>query len=162
VTNEPSGDVPVIESRIWKEYDTIGVGKRPRGIHFDPSGKHLYVALSGTPINPPGKEQDDDNQPAADKKADGIGVIDVESNRLKSKLIAGSDPEQFSLSRDGRTMYISNEDANAVTVLDIGSGKAIKQIPVGTEPEGVTTSPDGKRVFVTSETTSEIHVIDTT
>lgn len=158
VSNEKSGDVSVIDSREWKVIDTIAVGKRPRGIHLDPSGKLLYVALSGSPITPPGTERD---APDADKKADGIGVIDVASNRLTTKLISGSDPEQFSLSHDGRTMYISNEDVNAVTVLDIANGKTIKQIAVGTEPEGVTTSPDGKRVFVTSETTSEIHVIDT-
>src|SRR5829696_1331978 len=158
VTNEKSGDVTVIESAKWTVVKAIPVGKRPRGIHFDASGTKLYVALSGTPIQPPGQERE---AASADKSADGIGVVDVGASQLTTKLNSGSDPEQFSLSLDGKKMYISNEDANAVTVLDVDSSKQIRQIPVGTEPEGVTTSPDGHRVFVTSETTSEIHVIDT-
>ena len=158
ISNERSGDISVIDSASNKVIATIPVGKRPRGIQLTPDGRTLYVALSGSPITPPGQER---NAKPADKTADGIGVVDTTSLKLIDKLPSGSDPEQFSLSLDGRRLYISNEDVNQATVLDIASRQPAKVFEVGEEPEGVTTSPDGKRVYVTSESTNEIHVIDT-
>src|SRR5580693_7220245 len=105
VSNEKSGDVTVIDGSDFKVLDTIPVGKRPRGIQVSPDGKTIYVALSGTPIALPpqldahgnpilkrGKD-DDDNEAASDKSADGIGIIDVAHKRLKGRIFAGSDPE---------------------------------------------------------------------
>ena len=53
VSNEKSGDLTVISGGDFKVTATIPVGKRPRGIHAGPDGKTVYVALSGTPIEPP-------------------------------------------------------------------------------------------------------------
>ena len=55
VSNEKSGDLTVISGGDFKVIDTIPVGKRPRGIHASPDGKTIYVALSGTPVEPPPK-----------------------------------------------------------------------------------------------------------
>src|SRR5687768_9632516 len=158
VSNERSGDVSVIDPSTHQVVATIPVGKRPRGINPSPNGKLVYVALSGSPISPPGEPEPTE---PADKSADGIGVIDVASRKLVGKLPSGSDPEQFSLSKDGAKMYIANEDVGQVTVLDVATRKPIAVHTVGTEPEGVTTSPDGKWVYVTSETTNDVHVLDT-
>src|SRR5688572_28039766 len=122
VSNERSGDVSVIDARTNEVVQTIPVGKGPHGILLSHDGKRLYVALSGSPISPPGQES---NEPA-DKSADGIGVIDVASGTLNAELHRGSDPVQFSLSRDGANMYISNEDVDEATVLDIAKVKPIK------------------------------------
>ena len=89
--------------------------------------------------------------PPPDKKADAIGVFDVRQNKLVRLIPAGSDPEEFDLSKDGTLLYCSNEDVGQTSIVDIATGKVIASIPVGPEPEGVTTSPDGKIVFVTSE-----------
>ena len=98
----------------------------------------------------------------ADKAADGIGLIDVcDQLKLTGKLNAGSDPEEFALSRDGRQIYISNEDTKTASVIDIRSNKVQHIIPVGQEPEGVSTTPNGKQFFVTCEAGGDIFVIDT-
>jgi YVTN family beta-propeller protein len=177
VTNERSGDITVINGGDRAVATTIPVGKRPRGVHVSPDGKTVYVALSGTPIEAPpqidahgnpvfakkkGKDDDDDDDANADKAADGIGVVDVASRRLTVKLNAGSDPEEFALSRDGKRIYISNEDVKTASVINIGSGKLEHLIPVGQEPEGVTTTPDGKQFYVTCEAGGDIYVIETT
>jgi YVTN family beta-propeller protein len=170
VTNERSGDVSVINGSNLEVAATIPVGKRPRGIHLSPDGKVVYVALSGTPIEGPpqldahgnpifDKKKDDDDE-NADKSADGIGVVDIRARKLKTKLNAGSDPEEFALSKDGRQIYISNEDTKTASVINIGSGKLEHIIPVGQEPEGVTTTPDGKQFYVTCEAGGDIYVID--
>jgi YVTN family beta-propeller protein len=55
VSNERSGDVSVIDPKSNEVVETIPVGKRPRGIGVSRDGKLVYVALSGSPITPPGQ-----------------------------------------------------------------------------------------------------------
>jgi len=172
VTNERTGDVTVINGADNSVVATIPVGKRPRGIHVSPDGKTVYVALSGTPVEPPpqldpqgnpifkkGKDDDDDDA-KADKTADGIGVVDVAQKKLIGKIPAGSDPEEFSLSKDGTHFYVSNEDVKTASVINIATGKVEHIILVGQEPEGVSTAPDGKSFWVTCEAGGDIFVVD--
>jgi YVTN family beta-propeller protein len=153
------------------------VGKRPRGIHTSPDGKNVYVALSGTPIEGPPQldangnpvfarahedKDSDDESDTADKSADGIGIVDTQKHKLIRKLSAGSDPEEFALSKDGRQIYASNEDVKTASVISISSGRVEHIIPIGQEPEGVTTTRDGRQFYVTCEAGGDIYVIDTT
>ena len=158
VTNERSGDLSIIDSATHQVIGTVRLGKRPRGIHASVDGKTIYVALSGSPIAPPGV--DESKLPPPDKKADGIGVFDVRENKLVKIIPGGSDPEEFDLSKDGTKLYCSNEDVAQASIIDIAAGTVIASIQVGEEPEGVSTSPDGKLFFVTSEAGGTIAVID--
>jgi YVTN family beta-propeller protein len=171
VTNERSGDVTVINGSDFSIAATIPVGKRPRGIHVSPDGKTVYVALSGTPIEAPPRidahgnpiferKKANDDDADADKAADGIGVLDVATKKLTGKLNAGSDPEEFALSKDGRHIYISNEDTKTASVVSIAAAKLEHIIAVGQEPEGVTTTPDGRQFYVTCEAGGDIFVVD--
>src|SRR5581483_10866290 len=176
VSNERAGTVTIIDGGNFKVIDTIPVGKRPRGIHTSPDGKKVYVALSGSPIEGPPqldaagnpilkknqKDDDDEDEAKADKSADGIGVIDVASRKVVGKISAGSDPEEFALSRDGTHFYASNEDTRTASAIDVTSGKVTHIVPVGGEPEGVGVTPDGKEFYVTCETGGEVFAIDTT
>jgi YVTN family beta-propeller protein len=172
VSNEKSGDLTVINGADFKVVATIPVGKRPRGIHASPDGRTLYVALSGTPIEAPpkldangnpifqkGHDDDDDNAPS-DKIADGIGIVDVTQKKFLRKIPAGSDPEQFCVSADGKRLFISNEDVGAATVLDTETGKNLTFIPVTREPEGAGVRPDGKVFYITCETGGDVFAID--
>jgi len=96
----------------------------------------------------------------ADHTADGIGVFDVAQNKIVRVLKAGSDPENFDVSKDGTQLFISNEDDAAVSVVDVASGTVVKSAKVGEQPEGVKVTPDGKLVYVTSEETGTIGVLD--
>jgi YVTN family beta-propeller protein len=158
VTNEVSGDMTVVDSATYNVIATVPLGKRPRGIHPSPDRKTIYVALSGSPIAGPGV--DEDTLPPADHSADGIGVFDVGQNKIVRVLKAGSDPENFDVSKDGTQLFISNEDDAAVSVVDVASGTVVKSAKVGEQPEGVKVSPDGKLVYVTSEETGTIGVLD--
>jgi YVTN family beta-propeller protein len=174
VSNEKSGDITVINGSDNQVLGTIPVGKRPRGIHASADGKTVYVALSGTTIAAPpqldakgnlifqkGKDDDDDDSVKSDKSADAIGVVDVAQRKLTGKIQAGSDPEEFSLSKDGAKLYVSNEDVKASSVINIATGKVEHIIPVGQEPEGVATAPDGKRFYVTCEAGGDVYAIET-
>ncbi|MEI9863854.1 MAG: hypothetical protein WDN00_04750 [Limisphaerales bacterium] len=168
VSNEKSGDLTVISGGNFKVVATIPAGKRPRGIHASPDGKTVYVALSGTPIEPPPQldangnpilkknSDDDDDKSKSDKSADGIGLVDAVQKKFLRKIPAGSDPEQFCLSPDGSKIYIANEDVGAATVLEAATGKVVTFVPVSREPEGVGVSPDGRFFYVTCETAGDV------
>ena len=157
VTNETSGDLSVIDGGTNNVLATVPLGKRPRGM--DVSRDRLYIALSGSPMAPPGV--DESTLPPPDRKSDGIGVFDLRANRLLKILPGGTDPEQVAVDRDGARIYVANEDAAMASVVDVAAGRVVATIPVGEEPEGVTLSPDGKFVYVTSEDDAEVSVIST-
>src|SRR3954452_9251176 len=158
VTNESSGDVTIVDPVKLEVIGRIQVGKRPRGIRASADGKTVYVALSGSPSAPPGV--DESTLPPPDKSADGVGIIDATQNKLVKTIHAGSDPEDFAVSGDGKTLFVSNEDAALMTLVDIDSGKTIDSFQVGEEPEGVRLTPDGKFVYGTSEGTGTITVFN--
>ena len=158
VTNETSGDLSIIDGTTLEVIGTVPLGKRPRGIHASPDGKTIYVALSGSPLAPPGV--DESTLPPPDKSADGIGVFDIQQNKIVRVMEGGSDPENFAISHDGNTLLVSNEDAAGVSFLDIPTGKLVKTIRIGEEPEGVTLSPDGKRIYATAENDGTVSAID--
>jgi len=159
VSNEDGGSITVVDGQTEAVLATIPVGKRPRGMRLSPDGRTLYVALSGSPKGGPGV--DESKLPPPDRTADGIGVIDLATQKLVRVLPSGADPEAFDVTPDGKTLYVSNEDAAQTSVVDLATGTVRKAVDVGKEPEGVAVRPDGKVVYVTSESSGEVDVIDT-
>jgi PQQ-dependent catabolism-associated beta-propeller protein len=160
VSNEDSESVSVLDTDRGESIATINVGKRPRGIKLSRDGSQLYVAVSGLPKCPPSVPDEECVKLKRDLTADGIAVIDTASLKLTRVLKAGSDPEQFDVSRDGRRLFISNEDTATLSVLNVSTGAIEAAIAVGREPEGVRVAPDGHWVIVTSETGNSVSVID--
>lgn len=157
VSDEVAGDLSIIDP-VTFTVTNINLGKRARGIHATHDGKLLYVALSGSPIGGPGV--DEDTLPPPDKSADGIAEFDIAQNKVLRMLPGGSDPENFAISPDDKTIYMSNEDAEGVSFIDIASGKLTTTIKTGKEPEGVTLTPDGKLIYSTNEEDGTVSVID--
>jgi YVTN family beta-propeller protein len=160
VSNEDGETVTVLDTRDGAIVATVPVGKRPRGLKLSHDGSVLYVAVSGLPKCPPSVPDEECAKLKRDLQADGIAMIDTATLKVRGLLKSGSDPEQFGISRNGKRLFISNEDSARVTVLDTDSGAIAGTIPVGHEPEGVRVSPDGKWVLVTSETDSTVSIID--
>jgi YVTN family beta-propeller protein len=159
VTNEMSGDLTVIDGSRLQTVATLPLGKRPRGLQFSPDGNLLYVALSGSPIAPPGV--DESTLPPADKGADGIGVVDTRTLRLVRVLRGVSDPEQVTLDSSGERLFVASEDTGTAVVQRASDGEQLASLKVGGEPEGVATSPDGRYVYMSSEEDHSVSVIDT-
>ncbi len=55
------------------------------------------------------------------------------------------------VTRDDRTLFISEEGAQAITVVDAARRSIIGKIPAGVAPIALTFSPDEKRLYTTSE-----------
>ncbi len=160
VSDETGGNVVIVDPEGKRVVERIAVGKRPRGLHLSIDGTQLFVALSGSPIAPPGV--DASKLPPPDRAADGIGVVDLAGRRLARTMPSGQDPEAFDLSPDGRTLYLSNEETAEMSALDLATGTIRGKVKVGEEPEGVTVTPDGRLVYVTCEGDNEVVAVDTT
>src|SRR5437588_10720985 len=157
VSNERSGDVTVIDGATDSVVGSFPVGKRPRGIHATPDGRRVFVTLSGSPRMAPGL---DENRAPADKRADGLGVIDPSARKLIDRWHVGSDPEQFAISKDGKFAFIANEDDASASIVDLDSGQSRAKIKVSEEPEGVGVNPSNGEVYVTCEEKGEVFAID--
>ncbi|HXC49702.1 MAG TPA: beta-propeller fold lactonase family protein [Candidatus Limnocylindrales bacterium] len=147
VTNERDGTVSVIDAATDRVAETLDVGSRPRGVGLAADGRSFCIALSKTATARTGSEE--------------ILCLDARSFRPVAHYPAGTDPECFALGRDGRRLYVANEDAGTASIMDLATGRAVTRW-IGLEPEGVTVSPDGRWVYVTSESSSTVSVIDTT
>src|SRR5438477_11388242 len=87
VSDEEGGAVVVFDTDTNEVKTRIAVGKRPRGLKVSHDGKWLYVALSGSPRAGPGV--DPKTLGPADRSADGIGVVDLGTNKLVRTLTSG-------------------------------------------------------------------------
>lgn len=162
VSNEDGQSVSVIATERQEVIATIEVGKRPRGLKLNADGTRLYVAVSGLPKCPPHVPDEECAKQQRDLSADGIAIVDTRAHKLLRVLQAGSDPEQFDLSKDQQRMFVANEDSASASVVEIDSGKVIERISVGREPEGVVVAPNGRWVLVTNESDNAVSIIDTT
>ena len=157
VSDETGGNVVVVDPQQRRVVARIAVGKRPRGIQVSPDHRKVYVALSGSPIG--GPNVDESKLPPPDHRFDGIGVVDLASQKLLTTYQSGADPETFALSHDGRMLYVSNEDVGQLSAVDLTTGKVRATVAVGSEPEGVAVSQDDRTVYVTCETANSIYVV---
>jgi YVTN family beta-propeller protein len=158
VSDERGGNVVIVDPSSASVIARIPVGKRPRGIQVSPDHKRVYVALSGSPMG--GPNVDESKLPPPDRRYDGIGVVDIESQKLINTYQSGADPETFALSRDGKTLYVSNEDSGMLSAVDLAKGAVTRTVAVGSEPEGVTVSADDRLVYVACETSNRVFVVE--
>jgi PQQ-dependent catabolism-associated beta-propeller protein len=147
VTNEGSKDLTIIDPLQRQVIATIPLGERPRGIQIGHNGRSVFVALSDEAV-----DTESDN--------DAIVELDLANGEVVARHPAGSDPEQFTLSADGRKLFASNEDAGTVAVVELTHNRLRTTLPVGIEPEGVARSPDGRWIYVTAETSNTVTVVD--
>jgi YVTN family beta-propeller protein len=160
VSNEDDGTVTVLDTQRLTVISTVAVGKRPRGLTLSRNGARLYVAVSGLPKCPPPMRDEDCAKLPRDRTADGIAVIDTATLQPLPVIRGVSDPERVALSRDDRTLFVTDEDAARLSVLDALRGSVLAGIVIGREPEGVRVSPDGHWVLATSEEENSVAIID--
>jgi YVTN family beta-propeller protein len=160
VSNEDGHSISVLDTARAEVIATVAVGKRPRGLKLSPDGSRLYVAVSGLAKCPPSVPDEECAKFERDLKADGIAVVDTATHKVIEVIQAGSDPEQFDITPDGKRLFVANEDAATVSVVDLASRKVVARIKVGNEPEGVAVSPDGRWVLVTNESDNSVSMID--
>ena len=122
------------------EKDVLTLGSNGEGIRFSPDGKSLWVSLVD---------------------ADQMVEIDVATLQVLHRIPVGSapgdqptmaprgrDPGFFTLSADGKRLYVVCAMSNEVRIIDTDKHTAIGSIPVGWYPSGIDLSADGKTIYV--------------
>lgn len=70
-------------------------------------------------------------------------------------------PQALAVSRDGRTLYVSDKTAGCVAVVDAAAGKKVREVAIAGEPNGLALSADGKTLYVARRRANSIAVVDT-
>jgi DNA-binding beta-propeller fold protein YncE len=120
----------------------LGKGGMPQDVKTSPDGKTFYVA---------------------DMMANGIYLIEPDSFKKIGFMPTGKGTHGLYVSRDSKTLYISNRGEGSVTLLDLATQK-IKtkwQIPGGGSPDMGGVSADGKVLWLSGRYNAEVYAFDT-
>jgi YVTN family beta-propeller protein len=117
-------------------------GAMPQDVKLSPDGKTWYIA---------------------DMMAHGVWVLDGDKFTTPKLLPTGRGAHGLYVSRDSKSMYISNRGEGTISVLDFSSGKLAEkwQLPDGGSPDMGGVSADGKVLWLSGRYDSEVYAIDT-
>nr|WP_229890783.1 YncE family protein [Streptomyces mashuensis] len=117
-------------------------GAMPQDVKISSDGKTWYVA---------------------DMIADGVWVLDGDKFTEPWLMKTGKGAHGLYVSRDSKSMYISNRGEGSVSVLDLPSRKLVKkwELPEGGSPDMGGVSADGKVLWLSGRYDSEVYAIDT-
>lgn len=99
----------------------------------------------------------------ADMMADGVWVLDGDKFTEPWLMPTGKGAHGLYVSRDSKSMYISNRGEGSISVLDLATRKLVKkwELPDGGSPDMGGVSADGKELWLSGRYNSEVYVIDT-
>lgn len=113
------------------------------GLLHHPSKPILYAANRGT-----------------GNLAGHIAIFDTTTMKMTGKIAVEVNPYELLLSRDLKTLFVSNWASNSVSVIDLATNKVVRSIPVGANPNDMFLAKDG-RLYVSCGNSNSVFVIDT-
>ncbi len=117
-------------------------GAMPQDVKISPDGRTWYVA---------------------DMMADGIWVLDGDAFDRPRLMPTGKGAHGLYVSRDSKTMYISNRGEGSISLLDFKTGELSGKwhIRGGGSPDMGGLSTDGKVLWLSGRYNSEVYALDT-
>ncbi|MEU7136425.1 beta-propeller fold lactonase family protein [Streptomyces sp. NPDC046261] len=145
VSCEFSGELLKVDTARMKVIDKQKLpfdGAMPQDVKIASDGKTWYVA---------------------DMMADGLWVLDGDKFGEPWLMPTGKGAHGLYVSRDSKSMYISNRGEGSISVLDLPSRKLVKkwELPDGGSPDMGGVSADGKVLWLSGRYDSEVYAIDT-
>lgn len=113
----------------------------PRKILFEPNGRYFYISDSGFGI---------------------VKKIDSASLQTVSILYAIPGAFGITMSNDGRTLYVDNEEATVVSVFDLVSQQRIAQITLYSQERPGASPQDPSFLYLADFWGQKIRILDTT
>src|SRR6516165_650922 len=139
-TNSPGDDVSIIDPATNKVVGTIHGIEVNHGAAAAPDGSRYYIS---------------------NEDRSTLDVVDVKSLQVTKSIRLSGHPNNISISKDGRRVYVSIAVApGAVDVVDTVSLEKVKSIPVKGAVHNTYVTPDGKYVVSGSIPSRTITVID--
>jgi YVTN family beta-propeller protein len=117
-------------------------GSMPQDVKISPDGKVWYVA---------------------DMMANGVWELNGDTFSVPKLLKTGAGAHGLYVSRDSKSLYISNRGEGSVSVLDFATGKLVHkwQIPGGGSPDMGGVSADGKVLWLSGRYNAEVYAMST-
>jgi len=117
-------------------------GSMPQDIKIAPDGRTWFVA---------------------DMMKNGLYVLDGDNFKLTGFIPTGKGTHGLYVSRDSKTMYISNRAEGTISLLDFASQKLVDRwvIPHGGSPDMGGLSADGKTLWLSGRYHNEVYAFDT-
>ncbi|MBA4053976.1 MAG: hypothetical protein C0490_04620, partial [Marivirga sp.] len=114
---------------------------------LSPDRKRLYVTLWG---------------------GDKVAVIDPVKNEIESTIDVGSNPNEMTVTKDGKYLFVAHANDNAVSVVETEFNKVIEVFttalfpdsPAGSTPNALCLSDDNKKLFIANADNNSIAVFD--
>ncbi len=130
-----------------KQFTKLALGHEAYACVLSPDGKTLYVSLWG---------------------GDKVAVVDVENNILHAAIPVGSHPNDMTLTKDGRYLFVSQGNDNSVSVIDTKEEKVIEVFssalypdsPAGSTPNAVALSEDEGLLYIANADNNCLAVFD--
>jgi DNA-binding beta-propeller fold protein YncE len=121
----------------------LKTGAQPQDVKLSPDGLVYYVA---------------------DMMSNGVWIVDAHRLRTLGFIPTGKGAHGLYMSRDAKSMYVSNRAEGTVSVVDMAT-RAVRvkwRIPGRASPDMGGVSADGKTLWLSGRTSSEVYAIDTT
>jgi YVTN family beta-propeller protein len=137
-----------IDPYTYKEIRRITTDPKPHGLATSSDGSKIYVASDRT-----GNFQ----------------VIDARSGKIEAQIALGKDPNQMTLTKDGRFAYVPMRGENSVAIVLLNEKERaarpampllLKKIPMNNGPHDAYTTDDGSRIYVGAQYGNAIGVFD--
>ncbi|MDQ1724447.1 MAG: hypothetical protein QOG52_1475 [Frankiaceae bacterium] len=144
------GKMVVVDVTKQKVLGYINLGRNfmPQDVKLSPDGKVFYVA---------------------DMAANGVWVIDAVKLTVLGKIHTGKGAHGLYVSRDAKTMFVSNRDEGTIGLIDLATRRvrATWHLPraasgMAASPDMGNLSPDGKVLWLSGRYASEVYAINTT
>jgi YVTN family beta-propeller protein len=140
---EQLGEATVIDVAALRVTATAPIGKSASDLFFSPDGDRFYAINGET-----GAVTFGEGEPGKIPRASGPA--------LKAVYRYGGG----SLTRDGKTLILSDAARNCLVFVDTGARKILGRVATGRQPQALATLPDGSKVFVADGAEDAVSVVD--
>jgi len=138
VTLGDSDQLVEVDPYNYRELRRIKVEPKPHGLAISADGSRIYIASDKTGI---------------------FQVIDARSGRITGQIPIGNDPNQMTLTKDGRFAYVPMRGESKIAVVELDPLRLVKKLPAPAGPHDAYTSGDGT-IYIGAQYGSAISVID--
>jgi YVTN family beta-propeller protein len=143
VSCEYSGKLIKVDMRLLRVDAEMDLGGSPIDVRLSPDGQVIYVANQGSRFG-------------------GVQLVDPVRMQLIGYIPTGAGAHGEILSRDGRSLYVTNRLGHTVSVIDFSSRTvAHTWVIPGGSPDMGGVSSDGSQLWLSGRYNREVYVLDT-
>jgi len=139
VTLGDSDELVEVDPTTLATLRRIKTDPRPHGLAASADGSKVYLGSD---------------------KTGNFQVVDVRQGKVVAQVHVGDDPNQMTLTKDGRFAFVPLRGEHQVAVVQLEPLAVVKKIPSPKRPHDAYTSADGKRIYVGTLEGNTVSVFD--